>query len=71
MLELARSLAEIARQGLARIAHPGRRDADETAFLDPIFEQLEVGRSPGESVAARWESEWGRAPERLVDYARY
>jgi len=71
VLELARSLAEIARQGRARIAHPGRRDADETAVLDPIFEQLEVGRSPGESVAARWESEGGRAPERLVDYARY
>lgn len=71
VLELAGSLAQIARQGLARIAHPGRRDADETPFLDPILEQLELGESPGESVAGRWESEWARAPHRLVDYARY
>ena len=45
--------------------------ADETAFLDPIFEQLELGQSPGERVAERWDSEWERSPQRLIDYARY
>ncbi|MGE4649866.1 MAG: hypothetical protein AAEJ53_03175 [Myxococcota bacterium] len=64
-------MAKIAQGGLARIAHPGRRDADETAFLDPIFEQIELGQSPGERVAERWESEWERSPQRLIDYARY
>ena len=71
VLELAREVVGIARQGLARIAHPGKRDADETAFLDPVFEQIELGRSPGESVVERWESEWDRTPQRLIDYARY
>ena len=71
VLELARALAGIAREGLARIAHAGSRDADETGFLDPIFERLDDGRSPGEVIAARWEGEWARSVDRLIDYARY
>ena len=71
VLELARALAQIARSGLERIAHPGRRDPDETSFLDPIFEQLEQGRSPGQVVAERWEGEWERSMHRLIEYARY
>src|SRR5207247_1298387 len=53
-LELARELAEIARQGLRRIGHAGRRDPDESPYLDPIFEQLEAGASPGPIVLDRW-----------------
>jgi len=71
VLELARELAAIAREGLRRIAHAGRRDADESAYLDPIDEQLALGRSPGEEVLERWEGEWGRSLDRLIDYARY
>ena len=70
-LELAHELAEIARQGLRRIGHAGRRDPDESAYLDPIFEQLEAGASPGQIVLDRWEGEWGRSLDRLIEYARY
>ena len=71
VLEIARDLAALARAGLARIAHAGRRDADETGFLDPVFEQLESGRSPGQVVVERWEGDWQRSVERLIEYARY
>ncbi len=71
LLELARELAGIAREGLRRIGHAGRRDPDETAYLDPIFEQLELGVSPGQVVLERWEGEWQRSPGRLIEYARY
>jgi glutamate--cysteine ligase len=71
VLELARELAQISREGLRRIAHPGRRDADETGYLDPIFAQLATGRSPGQIVLERWEGEWGRSLARLIEYARY
>ena len=71
VLELAHVLARIAREGLSRIAHPGQRDADETGFLDPIFEQIELRRSPGKNVAEKWENDWKRVPSRLVAYARY
>lgn len=71
MLELSRELARIARAGLTRIAHAGRRDRDETGFLDPVFAQLEIGASPGSLVAQRWEGEWARSVDRLIEYARY
>jgi len=71
VLELARSLAGIAREGLSRIAHAGSKDANECGFLDPILETIEAGRSPGEAVAAHWEGEWGRSVDRLIEYARY
>ena len=71
VLELARELAVIARDGLRRIGHAGRRDPDESSFLDPVFEQLELARSPGAEVVDRWEGEWSRSVDRLIDYARY
>ncbi len=71
VLELARELAAISREGLRRIAHAGRRDPDETAYLDPVSEQLELGMSPGQVVLDRWEGDWGRSLDRLIEYARY
>ena len=71
VLDVARDLAEISRSGLGRIAHAGRVDSDETAYLDPIFEQLELGMSPGQIVRECWEGEWAQSRERLIDYARY
>jgi glutamate--cysteine ligase len=71
VLELARELAELARGGLRRIGHAGRRDPDETPFLDPIFEQLETGKSPGQVVLEHWEGDWNRSVDRLIEYARY
>jgi len=70
-LELARELAAISREGLRRIAHAGRRDPDETSYLDPVDAQLELGESPGQVVLDRWEGEWGRSLDRLIEYARY
>jgi glutamate--cysteine ligase len=71
MRDAALELARIAREGLRRIAHAGSRAPDETAFLDPVFEQIELGKSPGQVVLERWEGEWERSVDRLIDYARY
>jgi glutamate--cysteine ligase len=71
VLGLARELAEIARGGLERIGHAGPNAPDESAFLDPIFEQLALGKSPGQVVLECWEGEWERSFERLIEYARY
>jgi glutamate--cysteine ligase len=71
VLELARDLTQLARDGLRRLGHAGRRDADETGFLDPVFEQLALGKSPGQAVFERWEGDWHRSVDRLIEYARY
>ncbi len=71
ILELAREVARLAGEGLRRIGHAGRRDADERPFLDPVLEQLEQGVSPGRVVLDRWEGDWAHSVARLIDYARY
>ena len=71
VLGVAAELTSIAREGLRRIGHAGRRDVDETAYLDPIFEQLERGESPGRVVLDHWEGDWSRSLPRLIEYARY
>jgi glutamate--cysteine ligase len=71
VLELAREIAQLASEGLRRIGHAGRRDADERPFLDPVFEQIERGVSPGQIVLDCWEGEWAGSVDRLIDYARY
>lgn len=71
ILEIARALTAIADQGLRGIARRAASECDESAFLDPVREQLELGCSPGEIVRDRWEGEWGRSPRRLARYARY
>ncbi len=71
VLPLARELVAIARAGLVRIGDAGRDERDERGFLDPLLAVAERGRSPGEEVLARWEGEWERSPQRLIEYARY
>ncbi|HKX45705.1 MAG TPA: glutamate--cysteine ligase, partial [Planctomycetota bacterium] len=71
VLELARELVEIASDGLRAIRESTGAAADERAFLDPLREQIALGRSPGEIVLARWQGEWQRSPARLIEYARY
>jgi glutamate--cysteine ligase len=71
VLPLARELIAIAQEGLARIGDGKAGESDERGFLDPLQAVAERGRSPGEEVQMRWESEWERSPARLIEYARY
>jgi glutamate--cysteine ligase len=71
VLGLARELAEISSAGLRRIGHAGMSEPDERCFLDPVFEQLERGASPGQVILESWEGEWKKSLDRLIEYARY
>jgi glutamate--cysteine ligase len=69
-LELGHELVAIASEGLRRIG-AATGEPDERGFLDPIRAQLALGKSPGEVLLERWEGEWNRNVERLIDYSRY
>jgi glutamate--cysteine ligase len=70
-LDLARELVAIAAEGLRAIGEPAGSDPDERSFIEPLREQIEIGRSPGEVVLERWREGWAAAPDRLIEYARY
>jgi len=64
-------VTDLSAAGLARIGDRNANGEDEGRFLEPVREQLERGKSPGEVVIEHWEGEWRRSPERLIGYARY
>ena len=70
-VELARELVSIAGEGLRRIGHQDTTGRDERVLLEALHVQLERGKSPGEIVVERWEGEWERSPERLIENMRY
>lgn len=71
ILDLARALTDAASEGLRRIGHVSTSGEDERRFLEPVYEQLDSGMSPGQVVLERWEGAWERSFERLIEYARY
>jgi len=71
VLDRAREVTDLAEAGLARIDDRNLGGEDERRFLEPVREQLATGKSPGQVVIERWEGEWQRSPERLIEYARY
>jgi len=52
--DVAKELLAISREGLRRRAKAGKRDADETGFLDTFCEIAESGVTQGEITAARF-----------------
>lgn len=71
VLGLARELVGISLDGIAAMASRGELEASEAQFLDPILEQLDRGKSPGEELLDRWRGEWGGSLERLIDGVKY
>jgi glutamate--cysteine ligase len=71
VVEWAREVTDLAAAGLERIGARNAWGEDERRFLEPVREQLALGKSPGQVVIDRWEGEWQRSPERLIEYARY
>jgi len=71
VLELAGELTDISAEGLRRIFERGGTDADERRFLDPVREQLALGKSPGQEILDLWRGDWSGSVERLIEYTRY
>ena len=71
VLEYARELEAIAEEGLQRQHALDDAGNDERVYLERMREELAAGRSPARDLAAKWEGEWGRRPERLVEATAY
>jgi glutamate--cysteine ligase len=70
-LELARELVGLSAAGLRRLGRISASGEDESLLLEPLFEIVDRGTSPGRELVRRWDGPWGRRIERLVEYARY
>ena len=70
LIDLTRELVVCAAEGLRRIAAEGP-GGDEAKLLDPLFEQIDKGVSPGEEILERWRGEWNRDWSSLIEATRF
>ncbi len=71
VLEVARELVAISREGLRRQAVRNAADQDETLYLEPLDTILERGSSPAREVLEHWSGEWQGSVSKLIEYAKY
>ena len=71
VIDLARELLACSAEGLGRIAAEGGSGGDEVRLLDPLREQIDKGKSPGEELLERWRDEWNRDWSSLIEATRF
>jgi len=71
LIDLTRELVACAAEGLRRIAAEGNPGDNEVKLLDPLFEQIDKGVSPGEELLERWRGEWNRDWSSLIEATRF
>jgi glutamate--cysteine ligase len=68
--ELARELLDLARQGLAARVAQGLEKPDVLAYLDPLVDVLDSGRTFAEQCLHRWDTDLHCDPRRFVEVYR-
>jgi glutamate--cysteine ligase len=71
VLDIAKDVVGLARDGLRRRAIPGNGSDDEAAYLGPLEETLALGTTPAESLLKQYETRWGRSVEPLFEEQLY
>ena len=71
VLDIAKDVVGIARQGLMRRAIEGNGSLDETAYLWPLEETVALGRTPAENLLRQFSTSWGRSVEPIFDEYSY
>ena len=69
--EVANDVLSIAQDGLRRRGRKGKVDADETSYLEPLWEIAERGVTWGEVTADRFVNELGGDAKRLFEESKY
>ncbi len=72
LLDRLREIVRISREGLARQGACDARGQDETVYLEPLLERLELGWDcPAREVLSLWNGAWNGDVRRLVEYSRF
>jgi glutamate--cysteine ligase len=69
LAEVARSVVDLARGGLVRRARLDAAGADESVYLAPVEETLDLGKTPAERWLDRYHGAWNGDLTRIFDEA--
>jgi glutamate--cysteine ligase len=67
VLDIAKEVVQLAREGLRRRAITGNGSPDEAAYLGPLEETVALGRTPAENLIWQYETRWGRSVEPIFE----
>ena len=70
VLDVARELVALSREGLQRQAVRNAAGQDESIYLEPLEAVLERGTSPARNVLEQWNGPWQQAISKLIEYAQ-
>ena len=71
VLEAARELVALSREGLRRLAEKNSLGQDESIHLEPLERIVARGASPARQLLDQWNGAWGQAIPRLIESVRY
>ena len=71
VLDLAREVVGLSREGLRRRAVAGNGSPDETGYLAPLEETLALERTSAENLLAQYHTRWGRSVEPIFEEHAY
>ena len=71
MLDAARDLVALAREGLRRQAAKNALGQDESIHLEPLERVVARGASPARTLLEQWNGPWRQAIPRLIEYVKY
>jgi glutamate--cysteine ligase len=63
VLDIAKDLVVMARDGLKRRAIAGNGSVDESGYLGPLEETVAIGRTPAENLLHQYKTRWGQSVE--------
>ncbi|PIQ77544.1 hypothetical protein COV82_03970 [Candidatus Peregrinibacteria bacterium CG11_big_fil_rev_8_21_14_0_20_46_8] len=72
MLDYCKEIINIASDNLRALAVKNQNDEDESIHLQPIKDFVFVKeKSPGRFLAEKWDGDWKRNPDRLVEWCAF
>jgi glutamate--cysteine ligase len=71
MLDLAREVLALSRNGLKSRARLDRHGRDETLFLDPLFALVDAGQTQADQLIGKFSSEWNGRVEPVFEANAY
>ncbi len=71
LLDIARDVVKIARDGLKARGRQGHSDRDETGYLDSLSDIVATGVTPAELLLQRYHGAWGRDISRVFQECAY
>lgn len=69
--DLASELIDISKKGLKKHNNLNEDGKDETIYMESMEEDVKNGMCPSDKILIKWDNEWNRDMDKLINYSSY